>query len=74
MTTDIHPFLRSWLCRKERCDMHHVTVYVCKGAICGRTIDKDYAELNENGHPRIDGYIPYEDPGDTWSGFKEVEK
>lgn len=67
-------------------NMYHVRVYVCnrkkclvcKGAICGRTIDKDYAELDENGHPRIDGYIPYEDPGDTWSSFmaniKEAEK
>lgn len=45
-------------------NMYHVPVYicnrkkclVCKGAICGRTIDKDYAELDENGEPIIAEY------------------
>lgn len=58
-------------------NMYHVPVYicnrkkclVCKGAICGRTIDKDYAELNENGHPIIAEYYD-----DKEVNLEEVEK
>lgn len=56
-----------YICNRKKC-------LICKGTICGRTIDKDYAALNENGHPKIDSYIPYEDPERTWQNFKEVEK
>ena len=60
-----------YICNRKKC-------LVCRGAICGRTIDKDYAELDENGVPKASGYVGYGDPGDTWSSFmarfKEVEK
>lgn len=51
-----------YICNRKKC-------LICKGIICGRTIDKDYAELDENGEPKVDGYVGYEDPGDTWSSF-----
>lgn len=60
-----------YICNRKKC-------LICRGAICGRTIDKDYAELDENGEPKVGGYVGYEDPGDTWSSFmarfEEVEK
>lgn len=60
-----------YICNRKKC-------LVCKGAICGRTIDPEYAEVDENGEPKAAGYIGYEDPGDTWASFmqrfEEVEK
>lgn len=56
-----------YICNRKKC-------LICRGAICDRTIDKDYAEVDEKGDPEVAGYIGYEDPGDTWSGFKEVTK
>lgn len=56
-----------YVCNRKKC-------LICKGTICGRTIDKDYAEVDENGDPEMVGYIGYEDPGSTWTKFLEVEK
>lgn len=43
-----------YICNRKKC-------LVCKGAICGRTVDKEFAELDENGDPIIAEYYDDEE-------------
>ena len=65
--------------------MSKIPVYICNrkrcenGAcdLCHNTLDIEYAERDEEGKPAVAYYwnrLPFKDPVDTGSWFKEVEK
>ena len=52
-----------YICNHKRC-------MVCYRTLCGRTFDKEFAELDKNGEPIIDHYVSYGEE----VNFKEVAK